>query len=131
MVHTSRRLQQLRKRLQKKVKKGFRGYPVGTVAFYGPDDQRATKLVAGIVRWENDESGEMRTWTTEEGDVRNDGKVGEEVVEFFSRHNVLSTVMPDRIIGCIHQEGIDYDGPVCPHCPFWANRDRWTGEIIH
>ena len=31
-----------RKRLTKKAKRGFRGWPVATVAFYGPDDRRAS-----------------------------------------------------------------------------------------
>jgi len=43
------------KRLTKKAKKGFRGYPVGTLAFYGPDDRRATNLVASIVEGEDEE----------------------------------------------------------------------------
>src|SRR5437016_2772647 len=30
-------------------KRGLRGYPVATVALYGPDDTRATKLTVGIV----------------------------------------------------------------------------------
>jgi len=33
------------KSLTKKAKKGFRGYPVATVALYGPTDKKATKLV--------------------------------------------------------------------------------------
>jgi len=28
--------------LNKKARRGFRGYPVATVAFYGPDDTRAS-----------------------------------------------------------------------------------------
>jgi len=48
---------------------------------------------------------------------------------FLAEHGVLSVAMVDRIIGCPHQEGIDYEGPICPQCPFWANRDRWTGEV--
>jgi len=36
---------QPRKWLSKKGETGFRGYPVGTVAFYGPDDKRASKVV--------------------------------------------------------------------------------------
>ena len=36
--------EQARKRLTKKAKKGFRGFPVATVAFYGPDNRRASKL---------------------------------------------------------------------------------------
>jgi hypothetical protein len=38
------------KRLRKKAKKGQRGWPVGTVAFYGPDLARASKVAVGIVR---------------------------------------------------------------------------------
>ena len=46
--------EQARKRLTKKAKKGFRGFPVATVAFYGPDDRRASKLAVGIVLAENE-----------------------------------------------------------------------------
>jgi hypothetical protein len=39
--------------------------------------------------------------------------------------------MTDRIIGCPHEEGIDYpEGECYPLCPFWAGRDRWTGELL-
>jgi hypothetical protein len=38
--------------------------------------------------------------------------------------------MTDKIIGCPHEEGIDYpDGEQCPVCPYWAGRDRWTGAL--
>ena len=36
------------KALAKKAKKRFRGYPVATVALYGPTDKKATKLVVGM-----------------------------------------------------------------------------------
>jgi hypothetical protein len=40
--------------------------------------------------------------------------------------------LADRIIGCPHEEGVDYpEGQSCPRCPFWAHRDRWSGELIH
>jgi hypothetical protein len=55
----------------------------------------------------------------------------EAILEFIGRFEVKTVAMTDRIIGCPHEEGIDYEGPVCPHCPFWANRNRWTGEVIH
>jgi len=41
-----------------------------------------------------------------------------------------SVVMTDRIIGCPHEEGIDYEGSTCPDCPFWVGRDRWTGKRL-
>ena len=126
-----RRMAQLRKRLAKKAKRGFRGYPVGTIACYGPDDSRASKLVASIVEGEDAEPSEMQKWFSEEGDVRNDPEVIAEMVAFLEQHGARSIAMPDRIIGCPHEEGIDYEGPSCPRCPFWANRDRWSGGTIH
>ena len=41
--------------LKKKARRGFRGYPVATVAFYGPDDTRASKVAVGIVATEGAE----------------------------------------------------------------------------
>lgn len=35
--------------LKKKARRGFRGYPAATIAFYGPDDTRASKVAVGIV----------------------------------------------------------------------------------
>jgi hypothetical protein len=42
-------IERARKRLRKRAKRGLRGYPVATVALYGPDETRATKLTVGIV----------------------------------------------------------------------------------
>jgi len=40
--------------------------------------------------------------------------------------------MADGIMGCPHQQGIDYDGEWCPSpdCTFWHGRDRFTGKVI-
>jgi hypothetical protein len=40
---------QPRKWLDKKSKLGFRGYPVGTIAFYGPDDRLASKVAVAVI----------------------------------------------------------------------------------
>jgi hypothetical protein len=37
------------KTLAKKLKNGFQGYPVATIALYGSMDKMVTKLVVGIV----------------------------------------------------------------------------------
>ena len=118
------------KRLGKRAKKGFRGFPLATIAFYGPDDRRATKLAVGIIVGEDQEPAELRRWFTEGVDIRDDPDTAEEVLAFLDRFGVRSVTMVDRIIGCPHEEGIDYEGPTCPHCPYWAGRDRWTGETI-
>ena len=121
----------MRKRLEKKARRGFRGYPLATLAFYGPDDRRASKVVASIMEDGNDEAVRMRKWHSEEADVRHDAEIVAEVMAFIEEFGALSVAMPDRIIGCPHEEGIDYLGRDCPECPFWANRDRWTGEVVH
>jgi hypothetical protein len=40
--------------------------------------------------------------------VHHDPAIGEEVVTFFKIHAVRSTVVADGIIGCPHEEGVDY-----------------------
>ena len=41
-------------KLRKKAKKGFLGFPVATVSYYGPDNQRANKVAVGIIKTEGD-----------------------------------------------------------------------------
>jgi hypothetical protein len=118
------------KSLAKKAKRGFRGYPVATVAFYGPDDKRASKAAFGSVPEENGKVTELERWYPEEEDVRMDPSILHAILRFIESRSVRSVVMPDRIIGCPHEEGVDYpEGEKCPQCPFWATRDRWSGEV--
>ena len=121
---------ELLRRLEKRARKGARGYPVGTLAFYGPDDRQANKMVAAIVDREGAAPSPIRKRYAEGVDVRSEEAFLREVLAFFEEHGVRSVVMPDRIIGCPHEEGVDYEGEVCPRCPYWAVRDRWTGEVV-
>jgi hypothetical protein len=123
-------LERAPKRLAKKAKRGFRGYPVATVALYGPDDVTATKIAVGIVPAEGAEATDLRRWLSDGSDVRRDVQVAAEVLAFIEAEGALSVTMVDRIIGCPHEEGIGYEGPTCPVCPFWAGRDRWTGRRL-
>ena len=119
------------KSLAKKAKRGFRGYPVATIAFYGPDDKRATKVAVGIVPEENGKVTALERWFSEEEDARMDPSILHAIVKFIEGQGVRSVAMADRIIGCPHEEGVDYpEGKKCPQCPFWATRDRWSGEVI-
>ena len=58
--------------LKKKSRRGFRGYPVATVAFYGPDDTRASKVAVGVVASEGAGADPLERWFSEVGDVRRD-----------------------------------------------------------
>ena len=77
-------LERARKRLHKRAKRGLRGYPVATVALYGPDDTRATKLTVGIVPAENAAVLDPRRWFSESADIRDDAGVAEEVLAFIA-----------------------------------------------
>jgi hypothetical protein len=124
------RAQDLLNRIEKRARKGARGFPLGTLAFYGPDDRQASKMVASVIAREGAGPSHLQRWCSEGADVRAEAVFLEEVLAFFEEHGVKSVVMPDRIIGCPHEEGVDYEGAVCPRCPYWAGRDRWTGELI-
>lgn len=118
--------------LGKMAKKGFRGYPIATVIAYGPDDKLATKAAVGIIHGEGEEPVSMKKWYTETTDIRKDRGISLEILEFIKEQGVKSVVISDGIMGCPHEEGKDYPaGTVCPKCPFWAIRDRYTGEVIH
>jgi hypothetical protein len=113
--------------LEKKARKGV-GHPIGTIAFYRPDDRRATKVAVGILQEGESEPSEMRRFFIESGDARTDSAIMADVVAFLKTREVRNVAMVKTIIGCPHKEAIDYPyGQECPHCPFWIGRDRWAG----
>ena len=122
--------ERFKKALLKKARRGFSGYPVATVAFYGHDDKVATKVSVGVIAGDDEPPVALERWFSEKGDVRNDHLIMQQILEFIQNQRPKSVVMTDRIIGCPHEEGKDYpEGEKCPRCTFWANRDRWTGHI--
>jgi hypothetical protein len=66
------------KRLGKKAKRGFRGYPVATIAFYGPDNKKATKVAVAIVLVAEQQPAELRRWLSHDRDVRADPEIATE-----------------------------------------------------
>ena len=120
-----------KKALVKRARKGEKGYPTATIIFYGPDNTRASKVVCSIVRYQGAEPEPMKKWFTK-GDTRKSEAVLGEVIEFIEANKAVTVVMADSIWGCPHEEGIDYpEGESCPHCPYWAGRDRFTLEKMH
>ncbi len=116
------------KALRKKARRGFQGYPVATVAYYGPDAHRATKAAVAVLPDEGAEPAALERWFNETRDIRRDDRTNQQILQFIRTHGAKSVVMSGRIIGCPHEEGVDYpEGEVCPQCPYWAGRDRWNG----
>jgi hypothetical protein len=118
--------------IAKKAKREFKGYPVATIAFYGPTAALATKIAVSIIPDERNQPDQLERWFSQDRDIRYDHTIAKEIDAFLRRHQVLSVAAVDRIIGCPHEEGVDYpDGQSCPQCPFWAGRDRFTHERLH
>ena len=101
------------------------------IAYYGPDDTRASKVVVSIFPDDEGDAIAAHTWTANDSDVRHDPAARADILAFINRHGAFRTTTVDRIIGCPHEEGIDYPlGRVCPFCPFWAGIDRFTHEPL-
>lgn len=113
--------------LTKRGDRGFRGYPIATVAFYGPDDRRASKVAVAFVQADEAPAEHLERWFSDVADVRDDPNVAAEIQKFIEHHGAKTVVVADRIIGCPHEQDVDYTTPECPHCPFWKGRDRWSG----
>jgi hypothetical protein len=107
-------------------------YPQATIAAYGPDSTLATKLVVAVIeRPGQTDPSAIRTWTTDHTEIRDDLAIAAEVAGFAAQHGVKETITSPRLLGCPHEEGVDYPiGRTCPRCPFWANIDRFTHEPI-
>jgi hypothetical protein len=113
MSHTTTLLKHLRTALQRKT-----NYPLGTLVYYGPDDQTVTKIVA-VVLPAPDLDPILEKWT---GDgIATDPQTAAQIGLFFQKHQVQEVVMTGGIVGCPHEEGFDYPlGEDCPYCPYWA-----------
>lgn len=95
-------------------------FPIGTVAFYGPDDRTTTKIAAAVILHQ-DAKLILRRWVAT--DVTTNAKVQRELQEFFTQHGVKSVAMSDGNMGCPHEEGPDFPrGEDCPFCPFWKGK---------
>jgi SEC-C motif len=95
-------------------------YPIGTVALYGPDEKRTTKIAAAVIVQDGAEPIMMR-WVA--SDVTTNPKVQREMKDFFQQNGVKSVAMSQGNMGCPHEEGEDFpQGEDCPFCPFWKGK---------
>jgi hypothetical protein len=95
-------------------------YPLGTIAFYGPDDKTTTKITAAVIVSEDAEPV-LKRWVGT--DVTTRPKVQQELQAFFQQHGVQAVALSEGNLGCPHEEGEDFPvGQDCPFCPFWRGK---------
>ena len=95
-------------------------YPLGVIAYYGPDDLRTTKVVVYVIEQEG-AAPLKKQWVQPE--VMKDPTVEQTIWDFLDSKGVKEIVEGDRNIGCPHDEGKDYPvGEDCPFCPYWQRK---------
>jgi len=115
----------LMKGLERRAQKGFQGYPLGIIAFYGYNDKSAVKAVIGIVKEAGGPPEHVKKWVSEKGDLRKDVASIKELFRYIEAHHVQSVALTPGIYYCPHEPGIDFpEGGTCPHCPFWSNVNK-------
>ena len=73
----------------------------------------------------------MKKWFSSSSDLRKSEQVSSEILGFIEENAAKTVSMIEEIIGCPHEEGIDYpDGDYCPKCCYWRGRDRFSGEML-
>ena len=81
-----------------KFRSGFRGYPIATVAFYGPNDKLATKVVVSVFLTESNDPDFLQRWFSDDDlDIRQDLAIGEQILTFLNPYGPRSTVVTEGL----------------------------------
>jgi hypothetical protein len=104
------------------VIKEKRNFPIGALVYFGPDDKTITKIVA-VVILSSESDPILRSW--DGNDVSTNGEVVFEISNYFNKFQVNEVVMTEGVVGCPHEEGVDYPaGEACPYCPYWSEKSK-------
>ena len=97
--------------LRKFAERGFRGYPLATLAFYGPDDRKASKIVLGMIDSRGAEP-HLHKWIreTDDKDLRYDVGLQRVWIEIRGLSFVEIELDVDEINRFCAEEGIPNDG---------------------
>ena len=84
-----------RKRIAKKVNKGFQGYPMININYFGPTDKLATKVILEYIAEENGEVSQEPFNT--ETDIREDVTVQTTILKIIERSGAITVTLDDQI----------------------------------
>jgi len=78
------------KRIAKRVKKGFQGYPQITLSYYGKSVDCATQVVIGFILEEGDDTQEQKF--TSKGDAREDETIQTTLLKVIERAGAKTVI---------------------------------------
>lgn len=89
-------LEKSKKRISKKVKMGFQGYPVITIAYFGVSEDFANQVVIEFVA-EEGEDAQVEKFNTK-GDTREDDVIQSAIVKMIERSGAKTVVQVEGVV---------------------------------
>ena len=88
------------------------GFPIATVAYYGPDDQFASKVAVGIILFENNPDPiDMKKWFTADLDVRKAPSILSEILAYLETFGSAISAASGQL-ECRRRAGFCHSRPV-------------------
>lgn len=88
-------LDKSQKRISKRVKRGFHGYPIISIQYFGPSESLATKVEVGFIEQENAET--MLETFNSETDIRQDETVQTTIIKIIDRVDAQTVTLEDKV----------------------------------
>lgn len=88
-------LDKSQKRINKRVKRGFHGYPIISIEYFGPSEALATKVEVGFIEQENAETL-LETFNSET-DIRQDETVQTTIIKIIDRVDAQTVTLEDKV----------------------------------
>ncbi len=88
-------LDKSQKRINKRVKRGFHGYPMISIQYFGTTEVLATKVEVGFIEQENAEP--MLETFNSETDIRQDETVQTTIIKIIDRVDAKTVTLDDKV----------------------------------
>ncbi|MFT7374164.1 MAG: hypothetical protein ACI9T9_002869 [Oleiphilaceae bacterium] len=88
-------LDKSQKRISKRVKRGFHGYPMISIQYFGPSAALATKVEVGFIEQEN--AAPMLETFNSETDIRKDETVQTTIIKIIDRVDAKTVTLEGSV----------------------------------
>lgn len=88
-------LDKSQKRIAKRVKRGFQGYPMISINYFGPSEKLATKVEVSFI--EQEDAGPMVETFNSINDIRQDETVQTTIIKIIDRVDAKTVTLEDSV----------------------------------